>query len=634
MNLPGPNGQQGWLGRGVTVAVIDGGIDARFATNDPRDGFSYVHPEFLGRLDPRSRRIFANGNWDLQVQDTPGSHGVHVAGTIAAAADGVGMMGIAPMANILALRAIGPNAGDPTQSMAFAGSLPDVRVINGSYGPSATAGEQTWNTGSLDQEFFAVRQALANGKVLVFATGNDFRTAPIQAQNPTGIPLFPFINPRNAEHGAYNDGGRNYDFSILNRLPGFIVAVANLDHNLVISADSNRCGVAAAWCVSAPGGGVNGGTNRGILSTVVRGVERVEDSPSADPVLAVGPDAARGYAYLNGTSMATPHVSGVIAVLMEAYPTYSARDIVRLLFATADDLGARGVDRIYGHGLVRLDRALLAAPNIAAIPGDFVPSLVPGEPTVWAAPIATDRGLVVQGSRGAQRPAPDGDLEIAGIAEFRGGVDVSTGELLVNGTLIAPRLHVAVTPGCSAMARSRATSPSTASSSRARGQGRWSSSAMSPSIRGRRSTSRWTDTATKVVRALSAGSSSPEPAMSFPPAVRRSPPSGGSSRVRTTPSPRRLATGSRWFRPSRERRSAAASRGSRPRSMTRARPASRRIRASRSSISPRASRSPSIPDPSPTSGRSGCSSIAVRPQSGRRSTGWRPGELGYRRQGR
>ncbi len=441
LNLQGPNGLQGWTGRGVTVAVIDGGMDARFATNNPLDGFAYVHPEFAGRLDIRSRRIFANGNWDLDIQDTPGSHGVHVAGTIGAAWNGVGMVGVAPGTNILALKAIGPNAGDPVQSMAYAGSLPDVRIINGSYGPSAVAGETTWTTGDLGNEFLAVRQALANGKVLVFATGNDYAKAPVQAANPTGIPLFPFINPRNASHGAYNDGGRNYDFSILNRLPGFIVAVANLDHNFQISADSNHCGVAAAWCVSAPGGGQNGGTNAGILSTAVRGLQNISD-PGQGSNPAFGPDSNLGYAYLNGTSMATPHVSGVIAVLMEAYPSYTPRDIIRLLFATAEDLGAPGVDRIFGHGLVRLDRALLAGPNIANIPGDFVPNLAPGQQTVWGAPIFTDRGLVVQGSRSAAGSRPDGDLVIAGVAEFRGGVDVASGELVVEGTLKAPKVTV------------------------------------------------------------------------------------------------------------------------------------------------------------------------------------------------
>ncbi len=437
LNRTSPGGQPGITGRGVTVAVIDSGIDARFANPaNPAQGFAYVHPEFFGRLDMRSRAFWSNGTWDLSIQDDTTSHGTHVAGTIGAAMDGVGMMGIAPGANILALKAVGAN-GDPIQAMNYAASQPDVRIINGSYGPSARPGETTWHTGDIGTEYQAVGRALAAGKVLVFATGNDFATAPIQAQNPTGIPLFPFIRPQNALHGAYNDGGRNYDFSVLQTLPGFIVAVANLDHNLVISADSNRCGVAAAWCVSAPGGGTNGGTVNGILSTVRQGVAAVGgDTPT------VGPDPRTlGYAYLNGTSMATPHVSGVIAVLMEAYPTYSAREIVRLMFATAQDLGARGVDRVYGHGLVRLDWALAAGPQIDNIPETFVRNVPAGQPEIWAAPISTQRGLVVQGTRTASREDSDGDLIIAGVAEF-GDVVVESGDLVVEGTLKAPRIEV------------------------------------------------------------------------------------------------------------------------------------------------------------------------------------------------
>lgn len=437
LNRTSSGGQPGVTGRGVTVAVIDSGIDARFANPaNPAQGFAYMHPEFLGRLDPRSRAFWDNGTWDRSIQDDASSHGTHVAGTIGAAMDGVGMMGIAPGSNILALKAVGAN-GDPVQAMSYAASLPDVRIINGSYGPSARPGETTWHTGDIGSEYQAVGRALAAGKILVFATGNDFATAPIQAQNPTGIPLFPFIQPQNALHGAYNDGGRNYDFSVLQTLPGFIVAVANLDHNLVIAADSNRCGVAAAWCVSAPGGGTNGGTVNGILSSVRQGVAVVgTDTPT------VGPDPRNlGYAYLNGTSMATPHVSGVIAVLMEAYPTYSARDIVRLMFATAQDLGARGVDRVYGHGLVRLDWALAAGPQIDNIPDTFVRSVPAGQPEIWATQISTQRGLVVQGTRTPSREDNDGDLIIAGVAEF-GDVKVDSGDLVVEGTLKAPRIEV------------------------------------------------------------------------------------------------------------------------------------------------------------------------------------------------
>ncbi len=441
LNLTGPNGLNGWRGRGVTIAVIDSGIDARFNNpNDQNQGFAYVHPDLAGRLDIRSRRVRVDGTFDLDIMDDRGSHGTHVAGTIAANLNGIGMMGIAPSANIIALKGVA-TGGDTVQSLHYAASQADVRIINGSYGPSASPGELTWVTGSLGAEFNAVQSAVAAGKVLVYATGNDFATAPIQAQNPTGVPLFPFIRPVNARFGAYDDGGRNYDFSALSRMPGFIVAVANLDHNFVISADSNRCGVAAAWCISAPGGGTNGGTSNGILSTVVQGLPSSSPNPS-QAVPYIGPDANLGYAFKNGTSMATPHVSGVIAVLMEAYPNYSARDIIRLMFATADDLGDRGVDRIYGHGLVRLDKALAAGPQIDAIPDTFVQNIPAGQTQTWAAPISTDRELNVQGTRSGNRGANDGDLIIAGVAEFRGGVTISSGDLVVEGTLRTPTVTV------------------------------------------------------------------------------------------------------------------------------------------------------------------------------------------------
>lgn len=438
LNAPG-NGATGWRGRGVTVAVIDSGIDATFANRlNSAEGFSYVHPELQGRLDIRSRKIRANGTHDLDIGDDRGSHGTHVAGTIAANLNGVGMTGIAPAANIIALRGwggVGAAEGSTIQAVAYAASQSDVRIINGSYGPQARQGERTWFTPpSIGNEFAAVRQAVANGQVLVYATGNDFEAAPLQAQNPTGIPLFPFIRPANARHGAYDDGGRNYDFSILNRLPGFIVAVTNVDNNFVISSDANRCGVAAAWCISAPGGGIQNNNTAGIFSTVSRGFP----SNASGDTIYVGPDGNLGYAFLSGTSMAAPHVSGVIAVLMEAYPNYSARDIVRLMFATADDLGARGVDRIYGHGFVRLDRALAAAPRIDAIPDTFVQNIQPGQTQTWAAPISTDRELQVQGARSGNSGENDGDLVIGGVAEFRGGVRVSTGDLVVDGTLKAP----------------------------------------------------------------------------------------------------------------------------------------------------------------------------------------------------
>ena len=63
------------------------------------------------------------------------------------------------------------------------------------------------------------------------------------------------------------------------------------------------------------------------------------------------------YAYMSGTSMATPHVSGVAALVWSHFPDQSAQRIRRVLENTAEDLGPAGRDNRYGHGLVRADLA-------------------------------------------------------------------------------------------------------------------------------------------------------------------------------------------------------------------------------------------------------------------------------------
>ena len=65
-----------------------------------------------------------------------------------------------------------------------------------------------------------------------------------------------------------------------------------------------------------------------------------------------------GYGYDSGTSMATPHVSGVAALVWSQFPGYSAKEIRKALEAKAEDLGEqKGRDNMYGHGLVRADLA-------------------------------------------------------------------------------------------------------------------------------------------------------------------------------------------------------------------------------------------------------------------------------------
>ena len=65
-----------------------------------------------------------------------------------------------------------------------------------------------------------------------------------------------------------------------------------------------------------------------------------------------------GYAFLSGTSMATPHVSGVAALIWSANPSWTNRQIREALDSTAQDLGASGYDTSFGWGLVQAKAAL------------------------------------------------------------------------------------------------------------------------------------------------------------------------------------------------------------------------------------------------------------------------------------
>lgn len=67
---------------------------------------------------------------------------------------------------------------------------------------------------------------------------------------------------------------------------------------------------------------------------------------------------ADGYAAWNGTSMATPHVAGVAALIWSQVPDASAADIRNALAATAEDLGSAGRDNSFGYGLIQAADAL------------------------------------------------------------------------------------------------------------------------------------------------------------------------------------------------------------------------------------------------------------------------------------
>jgi hypothetical protein len=165
----------------------------------------------------------------------------------------------------------------------------------------------------------AIQRTVDASTIIVFSVGND---ALIQPNLEAGLPfLFP----------EFQDTW---------------VATMAVDLNGDEPFYTNRCGVAAAWCIAAPGGG--DATGSGVFSTLPGG----------------------GYDRLSGTSLATPHVSGALAVILQLFQGLTPEEAVERLFVSANSSGIYADSSIFGHGLLDLDAATRPIGTIFVLTGD------------------------------------------------------------------------------------------------------------------------------------------------------------------------------------------------------------------------------------------------------------------------
>ncbi len=258
----------------VLVAVIDSGVDAN-------------HPDLAGAI--------AETYDTLPPPFTPHKHGTAIAGLVAAHGR---LMGAAPSARILAIRAFNPSdkgADGNTFSILKAldwAAAHEARVINMSFaGPADPA---------LRRSLLAAHK---KGIVLVAAAGNAGAKSP---------PLYPAAYPN-------------------------VIAVTATDADDKLFEQSNRGSYIA---VAAPGA----------------------------QILVANPGGA--YEMSSGTSYSAAEVSGIVALMLERKGDLSPDNVRAILMATAKDLGPKGIDPMFGAGLVDAYGALMAeeAPVTASAP--------------------------------------------------------------------------------------------------------------------------------------------------------------------------------------------------------------------------------------------------------------------------
>jgi len=249
---------------------------------------------------------FVNG--DTHPNDDE-SHGTHVTGTVAQTTNNsYGVAGIAFNAKIMPVKVL-DSSGSGSYSNIAAGirwaADNGAKIINMSLGGSS--GSQAL------QE--AIDHAQGGGVLVVCAAGN----------NGSSNVLYPARYPWCIAVGA-------------TRFDGARVSYSNYGSDLDLVAPGGDTSVDQ-----------NGdGYGDGVLQQT----------------FASGQPTNFGFWFFQGTSMASPHVAGVAALVWAAHPEYSASDVRNALEKTAKDLGASGWDQYYGNGLVN------AAAAVAYGPGD------------------------------------------------------------------------------------------------------------------------------------------------------------------------------------------------------------------------------------------------------------------------
>lgn len=281
---------QVWRQTGMTGrGVVIGSIDT---------GVDTRHADLTGKVV--AWRDFVN---DRPAPYDDNGHGTHTIGTMVGGSEGGAPIGVAPGARVIVAKAIGASGVGPGSSLMAAAEWMTDPDGDPETADQPVAINNSWSAARANDPWFRsiIRRWVELGITPVFASGNTGPDAG-SVGSPAGY-------PESLAVGATDDTGALADFS--SRGP-------------ITWLDLDGLGPARGTVITKPdvvGPGVN------ITSSV-----------------------KTGYVSFTGTSMASPHVAGIIALMAQANPEARGEVAARIIRETAIDVGAPGTDQRTGHG--------------------------------------------------------------------------------------------------------------------------------------------------------------------------------------------------------------------------------------------------------------------------------------------